>query len=284
MAVIKGNVILESTFNFIDSNKSSVIVDLFEGTILNHKQFIDKDGYLYIKLKGKTIRSHHIVSYFIFGERMIGKQINHLDGFKSNNKPHNLELSTPSENIKHAFRTGLKIAAKGEASTSSKIKEKDVIEIRKLKRQGKTLKEIGNIFGISFQQVSRICSGERWNHIPLDLDEDLASIDFDKFQSLSSRTANTNLEDFLEVCNYALGLISESGEVSDLVKKQLFHGHEIDKEKIEDELGDVLWYMSNLATKYGISLKGIAIRNIEKLKARYPDGFDVEKSINRVEE
>lgn len=81
----------------------------------------------------------------------------------------------------------------------------------------------------------------------------------------------------------ALGVAGEAGEIADLVKKELGHGHPRDAEKMAKEIGDVLWYLAALANEYGYSLSAIATMNIAKLKARYPQGFTVEGSINRVE-
>lgn len=82
----------------------------------------------------------------------------------------------------------------------------------------------------------------------------------------------------------ALGLAGESGEVCDLVKKHLGHGHPLDKEKMKKELGDVLWYIAVMARLLEIDMESIAVANIEKLRARYPDGFSTERSMNREEE
>lgn len=81
----------------------------------------------------------------------------------------------------------------------------------------------------------------------------------------------------------ALGVAGEAGEIADIVKKELGHGHPRDAEKMAKEIGDVLWYLAALADEYGYSLAAIATMNIAKLKARYPQGFTVEGSINRVE-
>ncbi len=105
-------------------------------------------------------------------------------------------------------------------------------------------------------------------------------MDFDKYQQLASRTAKKHDE---ELVNYALGLSAESGEVADLVKKFRFHGHDIDKENIKKECGDVLWYLSQLTRIAGISLDNVAKKNIDKLMTRYPNGFNSEDSIKRVD-
>lgn len=275
------NVIKESTYEFIKANEEWLVVDFYSGSIISHEEIKDKDGYLYIILNGRMIRSHHIISYFIFGERMIGAQINHIDGEKSNNSPRNLETCTPAENARHAFKLGLKKAKRGEDSSSSKVTEADVVQMRKLRTDGATLKSIGEKFGLSIQQVSRIVRGERWSHVKKDISLDAATIDFDLYQKLAQRTANDTI-DFDTVANYALGLVSEAAEVTDEIKKQLFHGHDVDQEKIKDELSDVMWYLANLARKYGLSLKEIAAHNVEKLKKRYPDGFSEKSSVNRI--
>lgn len=277
------NTIRKSTYEYIRDNIQFLVVDILGGKINNRTENHDKDGYLQFSLKNKMVRSHHIISYLIFGERMIGKQINHIDGNKENNKPTNLELATPSDNVRHAFNNGLKEAKKGIDSTSSKLTETDVVNIRKLRSEGKTLLTIAEIYNMSFQQISRICSGERWGHIPLEMDADLADMTFEKYERLAQRTANKDLGSFEQVSNYALGLVSEAAEVTDQVKKELFHGHSPNRDKIKDELSDVMWYISNLAGMYDIGLKEIAVHNIEKLKKRYPNGFSESASINRVE-
>ncbi len=81
----------------------------------------------------------------------------------------------------------------------------------------------------------------------------------------------------------ALGLSGESGEFADLVKKHLFQGHNFDRERMVEELGDILWYIMEGARVLNIEPSEIARRNIEKLEKRYPDGFDPERSRNRIE-
>ncbi|MGH2496526.1 MAG: nucleoside triphosphate pyrophosphohydrolase family protein [Ktedonobacteraceae bacterium] len=79
----------------------------------------------------------------------------------------------------------------------------------------------------------------------------------------------------------ALGLAGESGEVIDMIKKRLFQGHDIDQNKLLDELGDVFWYYTLILQSMGYSLQEVMSRNIEKLRHRYPDGFEAERSVNR---
>lgn len=104
-----------------------------------------------------------------------------------------------------------------------------------------------------------------------------------EYQTLAYRTSNHDLTNQGLVENGVMGLCGEAGECIDLVKKAMFQGHKLDREKLIDELGDVLWYAAQLATGLDIPLGEVALRNINKLKERYPDGFDSAKSIHRKE-
>ena len=81
--------------------------------------------------------------------------------------------------------------------------------------------------------------------------------------------------------NGVMGLCGESGEAIDIVKKHLHQGHPLDKEKLAKELGDVAWYLAETAWALDISLEQILRGNLEKLKKRYPEGFDTNRSQNR---
>jgi NTP pyrophosphatase (non-canonical NTP hydrolase) len=83
--------------------------------------------------------------------------------------------------------------------------------------------------------------------------------------------------------NAVMGLNGEAGEVIDHVKKVCFQGHELDQEHLVEELGDVAWYLAVCAEALGVTLEEVLQRNIDKLKARYPEGFDKARSINRKE-
>lgn len=84
--------------------------------------------------------------------------------------------------------------------------------------------------------------------------------------------------------NSVMGLCGESGECIDLVKKWQFQGHPLDKEALAKELGDVAWYLAEAATALDIPLEDICRGNLDKLKARYPQGFSAEQSIHRSNE
>ncbi len=99
------------------------------------------------------------------------------------------------------------------------------------------------------------------------------------YQRSALRTANG--ANGINLTNAALGLAGESGEVADIVKKHCFQGHDLDEDHVAEELGDILWYVAVGAEAIGLTLGEVAERNIEKLKKRYPDGFDKARSINR---
>ena len=108
-------------------------------------------------------------------------------------------------------------------------------------------------------------------------------MDGNKYQELAMRTSTQEAWAEEHLVNGCLGLSGETGEVCDIVKKYLFQGHKLERERIADELGDVLWYVALTAKGIGYSLNDIMEHNIEKLKKRYPNGFEKERSINRAE-
>lgn len=107
----------------------------------------------------------------------------------------------------------------------------------------------------------------------------------EEYENEMARTARNGLTQEQELLNAALGL-GESGEVQNLIKKVIFHGHTLDdgmKAKIVDELGDQLFYIAWMARIVGRTLDDVALGNVTKLRKRYPAGFSTEASINRVE-
>ena len=105
-----------------------------------------------------------------------------------------------------------------------------------------------------------------------------------EYQAAALRTAQTDkLTPNHLPLNSALGLCGESGEVADLVKKHLFQGHDLDLDHVAKELGDISWYLAVGAYAIGLDLESIFRMNKEKLEARYPDGFSVDRSLHRAE-
>ena len=104
-----------------------------------------------------------------------------------------------------------------------------------------------------------------------------------EYQTLAMTTLNPELDKKDVLINGVMGLCGESGEAIDIVKKWLAQGHELDKEKLAKELGDICWYLAETATALDLSLEDIMASNIEKLRKRYPEGFDADRSRNRTE-
>lgn len=102
-----------------------------------------------------------------------------------------------------------------------------------------------------------------------------------EYQLEALRTASGMNKELPMWMNGVLGLNGESGEVADLVKKHLFHSHPLDKEHMAKELGDVAWYLAITAYDLGYDLETIFQMNVDKLRNRYPDGFDPERSMHR---
>ena len=104
-----------------------------------------------------------------------------------------------------------------------------------------------------------------------------------EYQKLAMVTLNPDLSKRDVLINGVMGLCGEAGEAIDLVKKHLAQGHELDREGLIKELGDVAWYLAETATALDVELEEVLLQNIEKLKRRYPEGFAAERSIQRGE-
>lgn len=106
-----------------------------------------------------------------------------------------------------------------------------------------------------------------------------------EYQNLAMRTAPHKVLANSTLCleNSALGLCGESGEFADIIKKGLFQDHPMDTEHLAKELGDILWYVALGAEALGWDLEDIMEMNISKLTKRYPEGFDSERSMHRVD-
>jgi NTP pyrophosphatase (non-canonical NTP hydrolase) len=105
-----------------------------------------------------------------------------------------------------------------------------------------------------------------------------------EYQEQSKRTVNISLSKEQLVSNMVFGINGETGEVTDILKKHLYHSHELDLQHLKEELGDIMFYLVNLATIYKIDFSEVLQINVDKLLKRYPNGFDKNKSINRDKE
>jgi len=104
-----------------------------------------------------------------------------------------------------------------------------------------------------------------------------------EYQKMAQRT-NIKQADFtpsakeLMIIWASQGLFGEAGEIAELIKKGIFHQHGLNKGELALELGDLLWYVAALCSHTGLDLEDVMLVNIAKLKKRYPDGWDVERS------
>lgn len=162
------NGVVENGDNYSVSTMGRVkITD--SGRILKHN--LNTRGYhsvaLSLNATKKRYRVHRLVAAAFIPNPDEKPQVNHKDGNKDNNCESNLEWATSSENIKHAFATGLN-DVKGENSCVNILTAKDVVEIKKLLRDGVVGKDIASKFGISRQSITQIKTGRQWSHIKVD--------------------------------------------------------------------------------------------------------------------
>lgn len=114
-----------------------------------------------------------------------------------------------------------------------------------------------------------------------------------EYQKLAMRTKNNdanvqllekakaNGDCFGCIVNACYGLSGEVGEFNDMIKKWIFHGKPLDDTHAKKELGDILWYVAMMCDGFGWDMGDVMQMNIDKLKARYPEGFDMIRSNNR---
>lgn len=106
-------------------------------------------------------------------------------------------------------------------------------------------------------------------------------MDLKDYQEKAMRTAGA-IPDWTEaLLSGAICLSGEIGEFCNKIKKFVWHQHDLTRETIVDELGDILWYIAATAARLNISLDELAEYNLQKLQKRYPDGFDPQRSKNR---
>lgn len=101
------------------------------------------------------------------------------------------------------------------------------------------------------------------------------------YQKKSLRTMKVDDTTTQHCC---LGISGEAGEVIDLVKKSIYYNKELDLIKVTEELGDLMFYIVNLASSLGISMHDVLIQNVEKLEKRFPNGFSKKEAIERKDE
>lgn len=103
-----------------------------------------------------------------------------------------------------------------------------------------------------------------------------------EYQKLANRTQNKDIEAVDHLYHGVLGLTSEAGEVAGLLQK-IYQGHNLNIEHLKKELGDCLWMIAEICDAIDCDLDEVMQMNIDKLRKRYPEGFDAEHSLHRAE-
>lgn len=103
-----------------------------------------------------------------------------------------------------------------------------------------------------------------------------------RYQELAARTINKDLDETQMMLHAAHGMVGEIGEIHSIYQK-IYQGHGYDEAHLMKEVGDLLWFIAEYCTAYGWKLGDVMQLNIDKLKARFPDGFEVDKSLHRKE-
>lgn len=103
-----------------------------------------------------------------------------------------------------------------------------------------------------------------------------------EYQHLAARTINAKLTDYAKEMHAVLGIGAENGEIQSIYQHS-YQGKEVDPDKVIDELGDIMWFVCELAGALDTTLEAVCARNIRKLKKRYPEGFDDVRSEHRHE-
>lgn len=106
------------------------------------------------------------------------------------------------------------------------------------------------------------------------------SMQINEYQQLAARTINHNLFPDEQLAHALHGMCAEVGEIHGLYQKK-YQGHIIEPEHLKKEIGDLLWFVAEYCTAHGWELDDVAQMNVNKLKARYPQGFEEERSLHR---
>lgn len=294
---VKGSYFPGEEYDFEGSQDKLV---LFVEMLKSRGCYISDDGHIRSKKGGLmskvtrngywlTCAAYNRKSYYFCEHRVVwvwhngaipqGKEINHIDYNRSNNRIENLEVVTHSENMQHSrpnFNPSF-----GEKSTKAKLTDK----------QAKTIRTLGVVCGWSARQirsmlgldnmtevaVGRIRNGKRYPHItPGEI--------LEVYPRIVDFTRNKAIGTAEELKDYCMGLCGEMGEFVDLVKKMLYHGKEVDPTELMLELGDILYYLVAIGNVLGFEFDLVALNNNAKLIARYPNGFSMKDSMNRIEE
>lgn len=181
------------------------------------------------------------------------------------------------------YNIGTKIMMAREARGLSRLdlaqrlgyKASDSVEAVENGRYNPTVKQLLKYADALGTTIDRLLPHEWLSHAP--------TMTANGYQQMALRTMNTKLSRRDVLVNGVMGLCGEAGEAIDIVKKHLAQGHDLDRDKLIKELGDVAWYLAETAYALDVTLEEVLQLNIDKLMARYPQGFEEDKSLYRQE-
>ena len=243
----------------------------------------DRNGYYTVRKmydnNNYCFMEHRVVYYMHNGKFDEELQINHKDFDRSNNRINNLELMTAKENVRYTIDAGRNVILSGPDNPKAVFSEKEVQLIRHLKSNGWLSKEIRKLFDNKTTEttINRVVEKTRYGSVL-----DAASIS-SLYPLIVDKTCRKDLSKKDAILNASLGLAGECGEVLDLIKKAFYQGADLDLIHLMLEIGDVIYYLYWLAMLFDIDISDIQFANMEKLNARYPEGFDTVKANNRAE-
>ena len=240
-----------------------------------------RNGYYIVRKMYDThcyyFMEHRVVWYFVHGSLARDMVINHKDFDRGNNHIENLELVSQKDNMNWSRTNGRYPSNAGCANSRATLTEDEVQAIRYMAEHGWKQNVLAELFGAKNQNlISRVVTGARYGNV-----EDASSI-IAIYPTIVKQTSNReSLHETLG--NIGLGLTGEAGEVADILKKYLHHGHDLDVNALILELGDIMYYICWLCLQIGVDFSELCFENMEKLNKRYPAGFDPDKSIHREE-
>lgn len=244
-----------------------------------------KNGYYKVTLYNENRQPHPVWVHRLVASAFVENPkpdeytvVNHIDENPINNNADNLEWCT------HAYNR-----AYGKQFIRDMLREKPVAQytvdgeyITSYESATKAAKTFGKKLNES--HISDCCIGKRptacgyvWKY-----KNEKEPLEFSDYQRLAARTINLDLTREQMIHHALFGMCSEVGELHALFQKQ-YQGHNIDEEHMKKELSDILWFMAEFCSANCWSLNEIAQMNIDKLRARYPDGFDADHSLHRAE-
>lgn len=218
---------------------------------------------------------HRVIWYFCVGSIDESMVINHKDFDRANNNITNLELVSQKENVAHAMHNNRFPDKSGVNNPRAALTEDEVQAIRYMAAHGWKQKDLAVLFNANNQNlISRVVTGARYGNVP-----DASTI-MAIYPTIVAKTHNGG-EWEKQLTNACFGIAGESGEAVDVVKKHLFHGHDLDVNHLLVEMGDIMYYLCWLCLLLYIDFYEICYANMVKLNERYPDGFSTERSQHR---